>query len=89
MSKMFRANDPLAVQIEAAYLDAWAQLSPVTRDRLRTGVDELTPAEVDELASLPHPLLTLAYWLSNPDGARWNISHTFSEWARSEAPSED
>ena len=42
--------------------------------------------DVAELAQGPHLLMTLSYWLSNPEGHRWDISHTFAEWARKEAP---
>ncbi|MDQ1130255.1 hypothetical protein [Microbacterium sp. SORGH_AS_0888] len=83
---MFSADDPLARQIEAAYLEAWAALSTSLKAKLRSGAETLDSEEVRELARLPHPLLTLSYWLEEHANARWNVSFTFAEWARREAP---
>ncbi len=61
-------HDPLAREIVTAYTDAWGSLSPGLRAKLRAGVDHLDDADVAELVQRPRPLMTLSYWLSNPEG---------------------
>lgn len=86
MSATFPPDDPLAVPIEAGYREAWSSLSEPLRAKLRAGVDSLSAGEVRELVAAPHPLVTLSYWFSKPEGARWDVSVTFAEWPRAEAP---
>ncbi|WP_307223345.1 hypothetical protein [Microbacterium arborescens] len=88
MTPLFAPGDPLGARIEAEYREAWGTLSSRLRAKLRAGAESLAPEDVDELVSAPHPLVTLSYWMQKPEGARWDVSATFAEWARTDAPTD-